>query len=83
MNARVRWSSLVLLRAASMMCAVVLVGCHQPGSKISSPLPQRGYLWQRNWTSAVIDSLTEADRRMDGVVILGAEIVWCVSRGAI
>jgi hypothetical protein len=37
-------------------------------------LKQRGYLWQREWTLAVVDALGEADRRMDGVVILGAEI---------
>ena len=41
---------------------------------ISGPLKQRGYLWQREWTPAVVDAVGEADRRMDGVVILGAEI---------
>jgi hypothetical protein len=37
-------------------------------------LKQRGYLWQRDWTPAVVDALGEANRRMDGIVILGAEI---------
>src|SRR4051794_9479989 len=41
---------------------------------ISGSLKQRGYLWQREWIPAVVDALGEADRRMDGVVILGAEI---------
>src|SRR4030095_16165484 len=36
--------------------------------------PQRGYIWQREWTPAVIDSLREAEGRMNGVVLLGAEI---------
>ena len=35
---------------------------------------QRGYIWQREWTRGVADSLGEAGRRMDGVVLLGAEI---------
>jgi hypothetical protein len=43
---------------------------------MSGPLPQRAYLWQRNWTPAVVDSLVEAQKRTDGVVVLGAEIVW-------
>jgi hypothetical protein len=37
-------------------------------------LPQRGYIWQREWTPAVIDSLRQAKPRMSGVVLLGAEI---------
>jgi len=39
-------------------------------------LPQRGYLWQRDWTGAVNDAVFEAQKRMDGVVVLGAEIGW-------
>ncbi len=42
----------------------------------SGPLPQRAYLWQRDWTPAVTESLGEIDRRMSGVVVLGAEILW-------
>jgi hypothetical protein len=37
-------------------------------------LAQRGYIWQREWSPAVIDSLPEAKRRLNGVVLLGAEI---------
>ena len=37
-------------------------------------MPQRGYIWQREWTPSVIDSLGEAERRMNGVLLLGAEI---------
>ena len=51
-------------------------GCRQAQQAVSGPLTQRGYLWQREWTPAVIDAAVEADRRMDGVVILGAEILW-------
>jgi len=51
-------------------------GCHRPIATVSGPLLQRGYLWQRAWTPAVVTALKEADRRMDGMVIMGAEIVW-------
>jgi hypothetical protein len=33
-------------------------------------------LWQRDWTPAVNDALTEAQHQLDGVVILGGEINW-------
>ncbi len=42
----------------------------------TGPLLQRGYLWQRNWTPAVAAAYVEADEKMDGLVVLGAEIVW-------
>lgn len=41
---------------------------------------QRGYIWQREWTPAVIDSVGEAAQRMDGVVILGAEINFAANK---
>jgi Protein of unknown function (DUF3142) len=64
------------LRAIKIVVAAIVVfaGCNRSELKVSGPLRQRGYLWQREWTRAVIDSLDEAARRMDGVVILGAEI---------
>jgi hypothetical protein len=56
------------------MAIFALAGCHRSNVDVSDPLPQRGYIWQREWTSAVIDSLSEAERRLNGVVLLGAEI---------
>src|SRR5438876_8864334 len=53
---------------------IVLTECSLPDVKVSGPLRQRGYIGQREWTPAVIDSLAEGERRMDGVVLLGAEI---------
>ena len=46
----------------------------------SEPLPQRGYLWQRDWTPAVNEALAEAQRRLQGLVLLGAEIEWVENR---
>lgn len=61
---------------AGILCAalVVLTACDRSGVNVSGPLRQRGYIWQREWTRAVVDSLGEAENRMDGVVLLGAEI---------
>ena len=54
---------------------LALVGCDAP-QRATDPLRQRAYLWQRDWTPAVVDAVVEIERRMDGVVILGAEILW-------
>jgi len=35
-----------------------------------------GYLWQRDWSPSVVEAVSEAEGRMDGIVVLGAEIVW-------
>jgi hypothetical protein len=44
--------------------------------RVATPLPQRGYLWQRDWTPAVAAGFSEADARLDGVIVLGAQINW-------
>jgi uncharacterized protein DUF3142 len=66
------------LKAATLLFGtlIAVAACSRSAPKISLPLPQRAYLWQRNWTPAVVDSLVEAQKRMNGVVVLGAEIVW-------
>jgi Protein of unknown function (DUF3142) len=53
-----------------------LVSCHQSTSTAAEHLRQRGYLWQRSWNPAVTVALAEAEKRLDGVVILGGEIIW-------
>ena len=62
------------LTRLACIAAIAFAGCDRTEQTISGPLKQRGYLWQRDWTPAVVEALGEADRRMDGVVILGAEI---------
>lgn len=64
------------LKAIKICCAAVLAfaGCNRSDVNVSGPFPQRGYIWQREWTPAVIDSLRQAKQRMNGVVLLGAEI---------
>jgi hypothetical protein len=63
-----------------MLCLCALLAGCRPQSSSSTPLSQRGYLWQRNWTPAVAAAATKADRQMDGVVVLGTEIQWTARR---
>jgi hypothetical protein len=53
-----------------------LLGCHRSLTTATGPLPQRGYLWQRAWSPAVTAAVQEAGKHMDGMVIIGAEILW-------
>ncbi len=59
-----------------LFAAMVLGGCHHAPPMEHGRLVQRGYLWQRDWTPTVADAFREAEKRTDGVVILGAEIEW-------
>ena len=61
---------------AAFALEIWVTGCRPQVSLISGPLSQRGYLWQHAWNSAVVEAVQEADRRMDGTVIIGAEILW-------
>jgi hypothetical protein len=64
------------LAFAGLLVVVFLDGCGRPRFEAARALPQRGYLWQREWSPAVIDSLAQARQHMNGVVVLFAEIVW-------
>jgi hypothetical protein len=37
-------------------------------------------LWQRDWTAAVDGAVLEAQKRMDGIIVLGAEIRWAAGK---
>ncbi|MDQ6912449.1 MAG: DUF3142 domain-containing protein [Verrucomicrobiota bacterium] len=55
-----------------LVCAL-FGGCERYSS---GPMPQRGYLWQREWTPATEKAFSEAERRLDGVIILAGEVIW-------
>ena len=74
-NPRLRLHTLGL-KSGLLIGAVLFAACNRTAPTVSGPLPQRGYLWQRDWTGAVNDAVFEAQKRMDGVVVLGAEIGW-------
>jgi hypothetical protein len=71
------------LKMSFAVCAVFLAGCNRSVPQRSETLPQRGYLWQRDWTPAVLDSVVEAERRLDGLILLGAEIGWIGKKPAL
>src|SRR5258707_3944979 len=53
-----------------------LLGCHRSLTTATGPLPQRGYLWQRAWSQAVIAAVEEEGKEMEGMGIIGVEILW-------
>ncbi len=61
---------------ALIVFAFLLDGCDRSAPSVTGPLQQRGYLWQRDWTPAVIDAVVTAQQRLDGVVLLGGEVEW-------
>jgi hypothetical protein len=70
------------LKAATglFLAGIALCSCQRSGPRLSGPLPQRGYLWQREWTPAVVDALKRTQGRLDGIVLLAAEIDWAGTR---
>jgi len=71
-----RWLAHVASLASISLSLTGLLGCHRSPTTVSGPISQRGYLWQRAWNPAVMTAVREAGKRMDGVVVIGAEIVW-------
>jgi len=65
----------LFLRLAPVAAAFVFPACQRP-APTDEALPQRGYLWQRDWTPAVTAGLAEVRGHVNGVIVLGAEIHW-------
>lgn len=65
-----------LRRAAVQLAFVATIGggCREI-TTTNAPLVQRGYLWNRVWNSAVKDAAVEAQNNLDGVIVLGGEII--------
>ena len=68
------------LQSGLVIGAILFGACNRTAPTVSGPLPQRGYLWQRDWTAAVNGAVFEAQKRMDGVILLGAEISWTAGK---
>ena len=50
-------------------------GCHSKDAP-AVPLPQRAYIWQRDWRAPIAASLAEGGELLHGVVVLAAEVEW-------
>src|SRR6267142_2826690 len=68
------------LQSGLVIGAILFAACIRTAPTVSGPLPQRGYLWQRDWTAAVNGAVLEAQKRIDGVILLGAEISWTAGK---
>ena len=54
---------------------ILLASCGDAG-RSAAPVGQWAYVWQREWTPAVGSAIRQAAPRLDGFVVLGAEIAW-------
>jgi hypothetical protein len=68
------------LQSGLVIGAILFAACNRTAPTVSGPLSQRGYLWQRDWTAVVKGAVLEAQKRMDGVILLGAEISWTAGK---
>lgn len=59
-------------RLAVLACAVLLAACES--KPVSGPLPQEAYVWQRDWTPAVRESVRQASKDFSGLIVLAAEV---------
>ena len=53
----------------------LLASCGERG-RSTEPLRQWAYVWQREWTPAVSAAIRQAAPKLDGFVVLGAEVAW-------
>lgn len=53
----------------------LLVSC-QRGATVAAPLPQRAYVWQREWNKNVVGAIARSRDDLAGVVVLACEIEW-------
>lgn len=68
-----------LRRSLVVVCATMIAassGCRKTPGLVEAPFCQRGYLWQRHWDGNVEAAAEEAGQRLDGIILLGAEIEW-------
>ncbi len=57
------------------VCLLTPTACRKSESS-TAPLPQWAYVWQREWSSSVTDALNQSATKLDGFIVLGAEISW-------
>lgn len=62
---------------AIVSLGVTVAGCKpESAAVVAGPIPQRGYLWQRDWAPPVEQAFLRAQDRFDRVILLGGEVVW-------
>lgn len=64
------------MRLALTLFALFLVNGCVDRRVSDEPLRCGAYLWQRQWTPAVIESLARNSNQLDRIIVLGGEIEW-------
>lgn len=70
--------NVVILLGILLVCSFAIP--RRPEVRPVRALPQSVFVWQRNWTPAVINSLEEHRAAFEKCIVLNAEIVWSDSR---
>lgn len=78
LGAPLRWRT-VVARVVAAFHLLLLAGCGRV-ALVSTPLPQRAYVWQREWTPATAAAVRAAAPRLDGLITLGADLAWVDGR---
>jgi len=74
----IQWCHLRSVGKAAWCATAILLGppsCKRDPTTVA-PLPQRAYVWQRDWNPAVIAAIHRSHRDLTGYVILACEIEW-------
>lgn len=74
-SAKCMKSLVALTLVAGIACLVAFSGCRNE-PRADGDLPQRAYVWQRDWNAPVARSLQEGRDVLAGCVVLGAEVEW-------
>lgn len=72
--------SLVLFGVAAAGASFFL---RAPVPHVSGKLYQEAYVWQRSWSEPVCQAVAQASGRLNGMVVLGAEVSWNRGRARI
>ena len=64
----------MLLLATS--AAVAFCSCSRQQQRVAGPIEQDVYVWQRLWTSQVLDAISRFGTNFTAVVALNAEVTW-------
>ncbi len=67
------------VRLIGLALSFLLSAC----DRSSTPLPQQVYVWQRDWTSAVSASVSRPSPKLEGLVVLGAQVSWKQSKAIV
>lgn len=68
------------VRRAVQLLALALLfggwGCDRGGLRVRGPLAQDAYVWQREWTDAVREAVSQPGTNFGRLVLLAGEVTW-------